>query len=120
MSENVTPLPTIDAAAAEAIRTASWGFRIVAVLLAIGMVISAFRKEALPSGLGSFSTVLGNVLDFEGAGFIGLAIALMILTPVAVTLTVALAFLRSGERRYGTLTLVVLTILVVSVGLSQW
>jgi len=119
MQQSKTSTPDIDPVARAAVRTASWGFRISAALLAIGLVISIARQQALEQHLGSFGTIIDDTLHFHAAGFIGLAIAAIILTPVAVTLTVTIAFYREGDRRYGGFTLLVLAILVFSVLISQ-
>lgn len=119
MVQRTTSGTTIDLTATAAVRTATWGFRIAAALLTIGLIISAVRQQALQSSLGTFGTILDETIHFQGTGFIGLAIAAMILTPVVATLTTAVSFFRYGDRRYGGFTVVVLAILVGSVALSQ-
>lgn len=119
MQQTSSMTKDIDPVAQAAIRSASWGFRVSALLLAIGLVISVIRQQVLESHLGSFGTILDEAVHLEGPGFIGLAIAAIILTPVATTLTVTLAFFREGDRRYGGFTLVVLAILIFSVAISQ-
>ena len=109
----------VDPVAQAAIRSATWGFRISAAFLAVGLIISLARQQALEQHLGSFGTILDDAIHGHAAGFIGLAIAAIILTPVATTLTIAISFFREGDRRYGGFTLVVLAILVFSVAISQ-
>ena len=108
-----------DPVADKAVETLTWGFRVAASLLAVGVILSFARRDPLASTLPSLSVVLDDVIDFRGTGFIGLAIFAIIITPVVTTLSIAIAFLRLGNRRYGMLTLVVLAILAFSIAWSQ-
>ena len=98
--------------------TLAWGFRFGAALLALGIALALVRREPLPTEAEPLPEILPAVLDGHAAGVIDLAIVALILTPVATTLTVALAFLRLGDRRYAALSLVVLAVLGVSIAFS--
>lgn len=110
---------TTDPVAETAVTTLTWGFRVAASLLLVGVVLSLARQDPLESRLPPLDTILDQVGDFRGAGFIGLAIFAIVVTPVATTLSIALAFYRLGNRRYGMLTMVVLAILAFSIAWSQ-
>jgi uncharacterized membrane protein len=113
------PRLSVDQVASGAVKSLTWGFRIAAGLLAIGVAISLVRGDALDSALPEIQTMLDGVLELDGAAFIGLSIFAIILTPVVTTLTIALNFFRLGDRRYGACTLVVLAILAFSIAWSQ-
>jgi uncharacterized membrane protein len=108
-----------DPVADRAVQTLAWGFRVAATLLAVGVILSFARRDPLASTLPSFTAIFDEVGDFRGSGFIGLAIFAIVITPVVTTLSIGVAFLRLGNRRYGMLTLVVLAILAFSIAWSQ-
>jgi uncharacterized membrane protein len=114
-----TPRRAVDSVAAWAVTSLTWGFRLAASLMALGVAISLFRRDELDSSLPELGTMLDRVLELDGAAFIGLSIFAIILTPVVTTLTIAVSFFRTGDRRYGACTLVVLAILAFSIVWSQ-
>jgi hypothetical protein len=95
-----------------------WGFRIGAILLALGVVVALIKGEPLSHEADSFGTVLATLRRGEASGIIDLAILWFMATPVVTVLVVAVQFWRLGDRRYALLSLVVLAILGVSIGLS--
>jgi uncharacterized membrane protein len=101
-----------------AILVLGWGFRIGAALLAAGLLVAAIAGEGLKSTTEDFPDIIPAILDGEASGFISLAIVELMATPVATVLVVALGFFRVGDRRYGVLSLVVLTVLAISISLS--
>ena len=98
--------------------TLTWGFRISAATLAVGLIEAVIKGEPLNHRANAFSEVIPAILDGEAAGVIDLAILLMIATPVATTLAVAIGFARLGDRLYAALSLTVLAILGVSISLA--
>ena len=108
-----------DPVAETAVTTLTWGFRVAACLFALGVILSFARRDPLASTLPTLGAIFDEVIDFRGTGFIGLAIFAVVITPVVTTLSIAIAFLRLGNRRYGMLTLVVLAILAFSIAWSQ-
>jgi uncharacterized membrane protein len=100
------------------IATLTWGFRIGAALLVVGLVVAAIKGESLNRKADSLADVLPAVFDGKASGIVDLAILWMVATPVAGVVTTALGFFRIGDRRYGALSLVVLSVLAVSISLS--
>lgn len=95
-----------------------WGFRISAALLLLGLVVSAIQGEELHTSLESIPELAGEIADGNGAGIVGLAILVMMATPIASTISVAVNCLRIGDRRYAAITTAVLVILIVSAAVS--
>jgi uncharacterized membrane protein len=100
------------------VRVLETGFRIAVLLLAIGLLLAAIRRDALPHEFGSPGDVLSEVFDGTPAGFLGLGIAAIILTPLAATITIMASFLQQGDRRYALITGAVVVILLASLSLS--
>lgn len=94
------------------------GFWSSLALLAIGVGLLALRSESLPSHLVPLDEVITSLAEGSSESFITLGIVTMILTPVVSTLVICLTFIQQRDRRYATLTLIVLAILVLSVSLS--
>jgi hypothetical protein len=111
-TERLTPL--YDAA----VRTLFWGFRIGAVLLVIGMVLTLASGQPLSHEADPFGAILAKVLAGNAPGVIDLAILWFMGIPVATVIVVAVSFWRLGDRRYAALSLVVLAILAVSIALA--
>jgi hypothetical protein len=101
-----------------AIRVLSWGFRIGAAILGIGLIIAIIKQESLRRTAEAYPDILPSIFDGEASGIISLSIVVLVATPVATVLTVATGFMRIGDRRYGLLSLVVLGVLAVSISLS--
>jgi uncharacterized membrane protein len=95
-----------------------WGFRVSAALLVLGLVVSAIQGEELHTSLESIPDLMGEVADGNGSGLVGLAILVMMATPIASTLSVAISSIRLGDRRYAAITAGVLGILIVSATIS--
>ncbi|MCC6703627.1 MAG: DUF1634 domain-containing protein [Thermomicrobiales bacterium] len=116
MSTPSTPLPEstapINARAASVLK---WGFRISAVMLAIGIIDSLIRGNDIPTNATRLADLVPRLLDGDGGAIVTLSIVSMIATPVVATLVVALGFLDLGDRRYARLSFAVLTVLIVSV-----
>ena len=103
---------------AAAIRTLTWGSRLGAALLLVGLAVALARREPLNHQAEPFAEVLPAVLDGRAAGIVDLAILWLMITPVVTVVVVAIGFLRLGDRRYALLSLLVLAILGVSIGLA--
>jgi uncharacterized membrane protein len=99
-------------------RVLTWGFRISAALLLIGLLISAVQGEGLHTSVEDVPAIIENIADGNGAGVVALAILVMILTPIASTLSVVISCLRIGDRRYAMIGALVLVILIVSAAVS--
>ena len=101
-----------------ALRIFTWGFRIGAVLLIVGIVLTLVQGQQLATEAAPFSTVLSLLLSGNSAGVIDLAIVWFMIVPVVAVVAVAAAFWRMGDRRYAALSLVVLAILGASIALA--
>ncbi|HEV2127822.1 MAG TPA: DUF1634 domain-containing protein [Thermomicrobiales bacterium] len=99
-------------------RVLTWGFRISAALLLIGIVVSAVQGEELHESVADIPTIIEQILDGNGAGIVALGILVMIATPIAATLSVVLSCLRIGDRRYAIIASAVLIILFISAASS--
>lgn len=104
----------------EALFIFTWGFRIGAALLALGIVVALIRQEPLGHEAARYGDVLPAVMAGRASGIIDLAILWFMATPVVTVLVVAASFWRLGDRRYTLLSLVVLAILGVSIGLALY
>ena len=101
-----------------AVKTLFWGFRLGAALLALGIVVSLFKREPLGREADPLPEVVAMVRAGYASGIIDLAILWFMLTPVATVIVVAAIFWRLGVRRYALLSLIVLAILGGSVALA--
>lgn len=99
-------------------RVLTWGFRVSAALLLLGLIVTAIQGESLDTTLDGVPSLLDRTFDGEGAGIVGLGIVVMIVTPIISTLSIVLSCVRIGDRRYALITLAVLGILFISAALS--
>ncbi len=101
-----------------AIWTFTWGFRLGAALLLLGIVMALVKQEPLGREADPFAEVIGQVRAGHASGVIDLAILWFMFTPVVTVIVVAATFWRLGDRRYALLSLVVLAILGASIALA--
>lgn len=94
------------------------GFWSSLALLTAGVCLLVVRSESLPSHLVPLDEVVSSLSEGSSESFITLGIIAMILTPVASTLAICLTFVQQRDRRYATLAVIVLLILLLSVSLS--
>jgi uncharacterized membrane protein len=87
-------------------------------LVIIGILLSLFRDLPLAAELGPPKEIWRHVQDFDPNGFIGLGIGVMILTPIVMTVEVAVNLFRASDSRFGTITAIVSLILIVTIGLA--
>ncbi len=98
----------------------TWGFRIGAALLALGIVVALIRQEPIGHEAARFGDILSAVAAGRAAGIIDLAILWFMATPVVTVVVVAASFWRMGDRRYALLSLFVLAILGASISLALY
>jgi uncharacterized membrane protein len=101
-----------------AITSMTWGFRIAAGILIVGLAVALAKQEELEHQADPFGDVVPAILDGKAAGIIDLAILAIMLTPLVTVVTVAFGFRRIGDRRFTLCSFLVLCILGVSVLLS--
>jgi uncharacterized membrane protein len=96
----------------------TWGFRLGAALLAVGILMALVKGEPLGREADPIGEIAANIQAGHAAGVIDLAILWFMLTPVATVIVVAVSFWRLGDRRYALCSLVVLAILGTSIALA--
>lgn len=113
---------TTDAAQAElrnrAARVLEIGFRVSVAIMAVGLLLSVVKQEALPDRLGDPGEIARGITDADPGSILGLGILAVILTPLVTTGVVAWTFFQQGDLRYARISGVVLIILLASIGLS--
>jgi uncharacterized membrane protein len=101
-----------------AITVMTWGFRVGAAILVLGLAVAAAKRESLQHKVDPFVDIIPKILDGKAAGIIDLAIVVLMATPLLTVVTVAVTFRRVGDRRYAMISFMVLGILAISVLLS--
>lgn len=96
----------------------TWGFRVGAVLLAIGVILALLKGEPLGHEADRISTIPAAIAAGYASGVIDLAILWFMAIPVVTVIVMAASFWRLGDRRYALLSLVVLAILGASIALA--
>jgi hypothetical protein len=96
----------------------TWGFRVGAALLALGIVLSLITRDPLNPVATPFAEVLPTVLAGRAAGLVDLAILWLMAVPVGAVLLLVVGFSRLGDRRYALICLLVLAVLGVSIALA--
>ena len=107
-----------DLVRARTIRVLQAGFRIAVALVAIGLLLAALKREALPHQLGDPGEIVRGVSQGDPGSVLGLGIVSVILTPLVATITIASTYMQQGDRRHATISAIVVLILLVSVSLS--
>lgn len=96
----------------------TWGFRLSAALILIGIVRSLIDRQPLDSHLATPEELVMGMRTATPGSFLALGIIAMILVPLVSSLTIAITFFRRHDARYGRITLLVLLILGLSLSLS--
>lgn len=94
------------------------GYLVSFALIAFGIVIAVVRQIGLATELGPPAEIIDDIVNMDPNGFIGLGIGAMILTPVIMTIEVAVNFFRAGDSRFGLISGIVAGILVVTMALA--
>ncbi len=116
MATRPTPLPQSTAPINKRAATVlTYGFRVSATLLALGIALALLRDNSLPNQATDLRDIIPGLLDGDEVAIVTLSIVAMVATPVVSVLVVALGFLRIGDRRYAKLSLAVLTVLIISI-----
>ncbi len=95
-------------------RVLTWGFRISATLLLLGLLVAAIRGESLYTSLEGIPDLFADLSHGHGPAIVGLGILLMVATPIAATIGAIASFIQLGDRRYVLITSTVLLILLIS------
>ena len=111
-------VPREDAIYQGAVRILRGGFALSAIVLVLGVAWSLVDRHPLSAEVLPFQKIPRALADGNPSALIDLGILLMMLTPVLTVLAIALSFSRLGERRFFSLSLGVLAILVVSIAIS--
>lgn len=99
-------------------RVLVWGFRLSALLLLFGLVVSAIQGEALHTSLEDITELADEIARGNGAGIVGMGILVMVGTPIAATMSVVISSIRIDDQRYAKIAAAVLVILIVSAVIS--
>jgi uncharacterized membrane protein len=94
------------------------GYMLSFLFVGIGLVDAVIRDHPLAEELGPPRELLNHLLELDPNGFIGLGIGTMILTPIVMTLSVALNFYRARDLRFAAITGAVSLILIVTLALA--
>lgn len=99
-------------------RVLETGFRVAAAIMTIGLVLALVQREPLPDTMGQPRDLVSGLSSADPGSIIGLGIVTIILTPIVSTTAIAWTFYSQGDRRYATISGLVLLILLASIGLS--
>ncbi len=102
----------------DAIRSLRYGFFVAAGLFIVGVAWSLFERQQLSSTVLPFRQIPGELRDGNPAALIDLSILALLIVPVITVITIAVNFIRLGERRYALFATLVLIILFISITLS--
>jgi uncharacterized membrane protein len=95
------------------------GVAIAVALMAVGLVLSVFDQEGMPSRvvpLADLPSLLGNL---DPAAYLSLGLIVLIATPFVRVVGSIIAFARERDRRYVLVTSVVLAVMCLSVVLGR-
>ena len=95
------------------------GIAISVTLMAVGLVLSVFDRDGLPTHvvpLAHLPTLLGQ---FDPAAYLSLGLIVLITTPFVRVAGSVVAFAREHDRRYVVITAVVLAVMCVGVVLGK-
>lgn len=94
------------------------GYILSFALVLVGLILAIVRDIPLAAELGPPQELFSHLTDLDPNGFIGLGIGVMILTPMVMTVEVAVNFFRANDKRFALITAVVATILIVTLALA--
>jgi uncharacterized membrane protein len=94
------------------------GFAVASITMLGGLLWSLAERQELDHQARPIVNLPRALLGGNPSALIDCAILIVMLTPVVTVLLVAEAFLRTGERRYSLLSVVVLGILTTSISIS--
>ena len=94
------------------------GYTMSFVLVGIGLLIALIGDKELSTELGGPNAIMDHVADLDPNGFIGLGIGVMILTPIVMSIEVAINFFRANDLRFSLITSAVAVILLVTMALA--
>jgi hypothetical protein len=97
----------------------TWGFRLGAALLVVGIVLAFIQRQPLNVAVDPFDAILPNILAGHAAGVIDLAIVWLIAIPALAVLVTAVGFARVHDWRYAVASLLVLALLAVSIVITN-
>jgi len=100
-------------------RVLETGFRVAVGIMAVGLLLSIARQEALPTTMGQPRELVSGLARADPGSLIDLGIIAIIVTPFVSTLVIAWTFVEQGNRRYALISGLVLLILLASIGLSK-
>jgi uncharacterized membrane protein len=94
------------------------GYILSFALVGIGLLVALAGDKELSTELGAPGAIIDHIADLDPNGFIGLGIGVMILTPIVMSIEVAINFFRANDLRFGLITSAVAIILLVTMALA--
>ena len=95
------------------------GITISVALMAVGLVLSVWDAEGLPSHVVPLVDLPGALRSLDPAAYLSLGIIVLIATPFVRVAGSIVAFAREHDRRYVVITAVVLAVMCLSVVLGR-
>jgi len=95
------------------------GFVVSAALFLIGLGLSLWQRQPLPSATVSPAEALRLILALQPVGFLSLGLVVLIATPMLRVVGSILVFVWQRDWRYAGVTLLVLLIMIASIALGR-
>ena len=95
------------------------GIALAVALMALGIVLSVFDQEGIPSHVVPLADLPSLLGDLDPAAFLSLGLIVLIATPFVRVVGSIIAFARERDRRYVLVTSVVLAVMCLSVVLGR-
>lgn len=94
------------------------GYILSFALVGIGLLVALIGDKEIAPELGGPVEIVEHLSEMDPNGFIGLGIGVMILTPIIMSIEVAMNFLMAKDTRFTLITAAVAAILVVTMALA--
>jgi uncharacterized membrane protein len=95
------------------------GIAIAVALMAVGLVLSVFDKEGMPSHVVPLADLPALLGQFDPAAYLSLGLMVLIATPFVRVAGSIIAFARERDLRYVLVTAIVFTVMCLSVVLGK-
>lgn len=95
------------------------GIAIAVALMAVGLVLSVFDKEGMPSHVVPLADLPALLGQFDPAAYLSLGLMVLIATPFVRVAASIVAFARERDRRYVLVTAIVFVVMCLGVVLGR-
>ncbi|MCA9832643.1 MAG: DUF1634 domain-containing protein [Thermomicrobiales bacterium] len=96
----------------------TWGFRIGATVIGLGIVLAVIQHRELAESIGSPSQLLKSIRSGNANGIISVGLLVIVLSPMAGVIALLRSFWLQGDRRYAQVSLLLLTIMIACAALQ--